>query len=193
MYKLIIIFLTSAGRAQVSDEHWSKGCRRWGGCTQLLALAGNPVWHIQLIFTIKMKACGRSEPKYQIVKLNFNQAWMFLHRDFCFSLRSLFSTYLAAPTTTHVEELWSREAGLWLLLTVWTGNKMMNYRLTQYSLAVGVLVLFGLIMSFIMKCWRGPKCKALEVGLKNKRQGVYFGWWTPEKRTIINPAAGRNE
>ena len=42
------------------------------------------------------------------------------------SLRSLFSTNLAAGTTTHVEELWSREAGWWPLLTVWTGNRTVN-------------------------------------------------------------------
>ncbi len=40
--------------------------------------------------------------------------------------RSLFNTYLAAATTTHAEESWSGPAGFWQLLTVWTGNVMIN-------------------------------------------------------------------
>ena len=36
--------------------------------------------------------------------------------------RSLFSTDMAAITTTHAEEPWLQEAGWWQLLTVWKSN-----------------------------------------------------------------------
>lgn len=41
-------------------------------------------------------------------------------------LRSLFSIDLEAGTTTHVEEPLLRGAGLWQLLTVWTGDVMFH-------------------------------------------------------------------
>lgn len=47
----------------------------------------------------------------------------------CCCFRSLFSTNLAAASTTPVEEPWSGEDGSWRLLTVWTGESWINRRI----------------------------------------------------------------
>lgn len=115
--KSFLMFFTSAGRAgaraPVPGGHLSKSRGRRGGRTQLLALAGN-VLHIKL------------SNKTTIQMTNVNVFAPAKHWCVFRPFRSLFSTNLAAVTTTHAGEPWLREAGWWRLLTVWTGSEMIN-------------------------------------------------------------------
>ena len=83
-------------------------------------------WPWQVIY---FNTTSKKKKKKSTSNVSAEDQWMFRECFlvcffFFFPFRSLFSTDLAAITTTHAEEPWLRKAGWWQLLTVWTGNML---------------------------------------------------------------------
>lgn len=131
------LYLNSAGwagaPAQVPWREPWKGCGRSGGPTQRLALAGKNKNHNRL-----------KTPQ------TTNIRWVELTFAF-FPLRSLFSTDLDTTITTPAEDPWSTEAGLWQLLTVWTGSITFDW---NTSLRHEYPTLITILTSFLWVKWK---------------------------------------